>query len=373
MAPEEAEIVRWHMFFKERVHVLSDGTRRGRNRELAPVLQRASSRTAWWHAKRPKSWVSTCLSKSEFTYSLMAREEAQIVSWHLSFKERVHVHTDGTRRGRNREVAPVLQRASSRTGWWHPKRPKSWVGTCPSKSEFTYSLMAHEEAEIVRWHVSFKERVHVQSDGTWRGPKSWVGTRPSKWEFTYRLMAHKEAQIVRWHLSFKVRVHVQADGTRRGPNREVAPFLQSESSRTFWWHPKRPKLWGGTCPSKWEFTYNLMAHEEAQIVRWHLSFKERIHVHTDGTRRGPNREVAPVLPRASLHTYWWHKKRPKWWGGTCPSKSEFTYILMAPEEAGIVSWHLFFKERVHVQSDGTRRGRDHELAPVLQRASSRTY
>jgi hypothetical protein len=45
----------------------------------------------------------------------MAHEEAEMVRWHLSFKERDHVHTDGTRRGRNGEVALVLQRVRSRT------------------------------------------------------------------------------------------------------------------------------------------------------------------------------------------------------------------------------------------------------------------
>ena len=45
----------------------------------------------------------------------MAYKEAKMVRWHLSFKERDHVQTDGTRRGRNGEVALVLQRAGSRT------------------------------------------------------------------------------------------------------------------------------------------------------------------------------------------------------------------------------------------------------------------
>jgi hypothetical protein len=45
----------------------------------------------------------------------MAREEAKMVRWHLSFKERDHVQSDGTQRGRNREVTLVLQRARSRT------------------------------------------------------------------------------------------------------------------------------------------------------------------------------------------------------------------------------------------------------------------
>jgi len=61
-------------------------------------------------------------------------------------------------------------------------------------------------------------------------------------------MAHEEAEIVRWHFSVKERDHVRADGTRRGQNREVA-----------------------------------------------LVFKERDHVHPDGTRRGRNREVALVI------------------------------------------------------------------------------
>jgi hypothetical protein len=38
-----------------------------------------------------------------------------------------------------------------------------------------------------------------------------------------------------------------------------------------------------------------MAHEEAEIVRQRLCFKERDHVHTDGTRRGRNREAALML------------------------------------------------------------------------------
>jgi hypothetical protein len=38
-------------------------------------------------------------------------------------------------------------------------------------------------------------------------------------------------------------------------------------------------------------TYSLMAHEEAEIVRQHLCFKERDHVHTDGTQRARNRQA----------------------------------------------------------------------------------
>jgi hypothetical protein len=72
----------------------------------------------------------------------MAHKEAEMVRWHLSFKERDHVLPDGTRRGRNGEVALVVQR------------------------DITYILMAHEEAEMVRWHLSFKERDHVLPDGT---------------------------------------------------------------------------------------------------------------------------------------------------------------------------------------------------------------
>jgi hypothetical protein len=68
--------------------------------------------------------------------------------------------------------------------------------------------MAHEEAEIVRQHLSFKERDHVL------------------------LMAHEEAEIVRQHLSFKERDHVLADGTRRGGNREAALVLQRTRPRT---------------------------------------------------------------------------------------------------------------------------------------------
>jgi hypothetical protein len=45
-----------------------------------------------------------------------------------------------------------------------------------------------------------------------------------------------------------------------------------------------------------------MAHEEAEIVRWNLSFKERDHVQADGTRRGRNREVALVLQRGRPRT-----------------------------------------------------------------------
>ena len=45
-----------------------------------------------------------------------------------------------------------------------------------------------------------------------------------------------------------------------------------------------------------------MAHEEAEIVRQHLSFKERDHVHPDGTRRGGNREAALVLQRTRPRT-----------------------------------------------------------------------
>ena len=44
-----------------------------------------------------------------------------------------------------------------------------------------------------------------------------------------------------------------------------------------------------------EITYILMAHEEAEMVRWHLSFQEQDHAQTDGTRGGRNGEVALVL------------------------------------------------------------------------------
>jgi hypothetical protein len=68
-----------------------------------------------------------------------------------------------------------------------------------------------------------------------------------------------------------------------------------------------------------------MAHEEAEIVRQHLSFNERDHVHPDGTRRNGNRE------------------------------------------AGLV-----FKEPDHVLADGTQRGGNREAALVLQRTRPRT-
>ena len=236
-------------------HTHTDGTQSGRNHEVALVLQRAISRTYWWHTKRPKSWGGTCPSKSEITYRLMAHKEAEIVRCHLSFNERDHVHPDGTRRDRNCEVALVLQRARLRTSWWHTKRPKLWGVTCPSKCKITYILMAHEETEIVRW------------------------------------------------LSFKEQDHVHPDGTQRGRNRDVALVLQWARSHTYWWHTKRPKSWGGTCPSKSKITYILMAHEETEIVRCHLSFKERDHVQADGTQRDRNHEVALVLQRARSRTY----------------------------------------------------------------------
>ena len=108
----------------------------------------------------------------------MEHDECKIVRWHLSFKERDHVHTDGTRRGQKCEVALVLQRARSRTDWWHTKRPKSWGSTCPSKSETTYILMAHKEAKIVRWHLSFREWDHVLPD---LGSITGMSESPSKW------------------------------------------------------------------------------------------------------------------------------------------------------------------------------------------------
>jgi len=262
MAYEEAEIVRWRLSFKDQDHVLSDGTRRGRNREVVLVLQRARPRTVWWHTKKQKSWGGACPSKSETTYILMAHEEAEIMRWHLSFKEQDHIHTDGTRRGRNREVALVLQRVRPHTVCRHMKRPKSWGGACSSMTETTYSLMAHEEAEIC----------------------------------------------------------------------EVTLVLQRARPRTNWWHTKSPKSWGGACTSKSETTYILMAHEEAKIVRWHLAFKEVDHVLPDGTRRGQNREVTLILQRTRPRTNWWHTKRPKSWGGTCPSKNETTYILIKEKE-----------------------------------------
>ena len=45
----------------------------------------------------------------------MGREEAETVSNGWCFKERHHVHADGTRSGRNREQAVVLQITTPRT------------------------------------------------------------------------------------------------------------------------------------------------------------------------------------------------------------------------------------------------------------------
>ena len=187
----------------------------------------------------------------------------------------------------------------------------------------------------------------------------------SKDNTTNFLMEHDKGKIMMWHLSFKEWNYTHPDGTRRGRNGEVALVLQWARSLTTWWHTKRPKWWGGTCPSMSEITYMLMAHEEVEMVRWHLSFNEQDHVQPDGTRRGRNGEVALVLQRARSRTTWWHTKRPKWWGGTCSSMSKITYNLMAHEEAEIVKWHLSFKERDHVQADGTRRGQNGEVALVL--------
>ena len=69
--------------------------------------------------------------------------------------------------------------------------------------------MAYEEAEIMRWHLSIKERDHVHPE-----------------------MAHEEAEIVRWHLTFKERDHVQPDGTRGGQNGEVLLVLRRARPRT---------------------------------------------------------------------------------------------------------------------------------------------
>jgi hypothetical protein len=92
-------------------------------------------------------------------------------------------------------------------------------------------------------------------------------------------MTHEEVEIVRQHLCFKERDHVQADDTRRGGNGEAALILQ----RT-------------------ETTYKLMTHEESKIMRQHLCFKKRDHVLSDGTRRGGNREAALVFQRTRPHT-----------------------------------------------------------------------
>ena len=55
------------------------------------------------------------------------------------------------------------------------------------------------------------------------------------------------------------------------------------------------------------------------------------------------------------------------------SKNDTTYILMAHKEAKTVSKGWCFKERHHVQADGTRRGRNREQGVVLQRTTPRTY
>ena len=92
-----------------------------------------------------------------------------------------------------------------------------------------------------------------------------------------------------------------------------------------------------------------MAREEADTVSKGWCFKERHHVHTDGTRRDRNREQG---------------------GGA--SKNDTTYILMAREEAETVSKGWRFKERHHVHPDGMRRGRNREQGVVLQRTTPRT-
>ena len=73
MAHEEPKIVRQHLGFKERDHVLPDGTRRDQN-----------------------CGASTCASKNETRYSLMAHKETTIVRQHLGFKEQDHILLDGT-------------------------------------------------------------------------------------------------------------------------------------------------------------------------------------------------------------------------------------------------------------------------------------
>jgi hypothetical protein len=92
----------------------------------------------------------------------------EIVSQALWLKRPYPVHTDSTRRDRNREVWLVLRRMTSRTGWWHMKRPKPWGRACASRHHVHTTGWWHEEAETVSQDLCFKGRHHVHNDGTRR-------------------------------------------------------------------------------------------------------------------------------------------------------------------------------------------------------------
>jgi hypothetical protein len=93
----------------------------------------------------------------------------EIVSQALCLKRPCPVHTDSTRRGRNREVGLVLRRMTSHTGWWHMKRPKPWGRACASRHHVHTTGWWHEEAK-----------------------KLWARTCASKDDTTYTMMAHEE-------------------------------------------------------------------------------------------------------------------------------------------------------------------------------------
>jgi len=82
--------------------------------------------------------------------------------------------------------------------------------------------MAHEEAEIVRQHSTFKERDHVPTDGTRRGGNCQAALALQ--------ITRRTTEIVRQHLRFKERNRVLPDGTRRGRNREVGGHLAEKPS-----------------------------------------------------------------------------------------------------------------------------------------------
>jgi hypothetical protein len=86
-----------------------------------------------------------------------------------------------------------------------------------------------------------------------------------------------------------------------------------------------------------------MAHEEADMVRQHLHFKEQDHIHIDGTRRGGNRQAALVLQTRHVLLPDGTQRGGNRGGSTCASKNKTTYFLMAHEEAETVKQHLRFK------------------------------
>ena len=88
---------------------------------------------------------------------------------------------------------------------------------------------------------------------------------------------------------------------------------------TSWWYTKRPEWWVRPCG-------------------WNNH-----HLQPDGTQRGQNGEPGHEVEITTSLTLWWHTMRPEWWARPWGWNNHTTYILMAYNEARMVSQALWLK------------------------------